>query len=247
MNKISRQAVLKIANNKLIQLILYSPFLDYHGWSLLRFVKYQARNIKPTESLLDIGAGELRYKRYFNHCNYVSNDLCIGDAGWLFDDIDIKSTVYNIPVKNNSFDNILCTQVLEHLEFPELAFKEFNRILVKGGKLILTAPLGFGEHQVPYDYFRYTKYGLKSLGDRHNFNLIYIEPHGGVFINLGYMVNSAIQTLIPFQSKVTMRYLAFILLLPVTFSMGLLFCCLDLLDKKKSNTINYNVVYEKID
>ena len=160
MKKEVRKKILYFLNNKKIQSILYSPFLDYHQWSILNFVKKNALRIKPHEKIIDIGAGELRYKKYFDHCGYASQDLGVGDREWFFGAIDIKSSVYHIPVPEKSFDYILCTQVLEHLEFPEKAFEEFERILKTGGKIFLTVPLGQWEHQIPHYYYRYTQYAL---------------------------------------------------------------------------------------
>ena len=97
-NKI-RKLILKIRDSRLVQPIFYSKFIDYHQWSLLSFVSSEASKIKPNKSVLDAGAGELKYKKYFNHCKYVSQDLCIGDEQWYFNDIDIKSSIYDIPVK----------------------------------------------------------------------------------------------------------------------------------------------------
>lgn len=229
----------------MLQTILYSPFLDYHQWALLTFIKIEAKKLPLGTKILDAGAGELRYKKYFDHCNYVSNDLCVGDDAWYFDAIDIKSTIYEIPVENGSFDVILCSQVLEHLEFPEKAFTEFSRILKKGGRLILTAPLGQGEHQIPHDFFRYTKYGLKSLGERCNLRLIEIKPQGGIFINLEYILWQAKCVFFPFQDVAAARYFYFIIFLPVKFVSGAVFVFLDFFDKKKIYTNNYNCVYKK--
>jgi SAM-dependent methyltransferase len=246
LNAEQRAKLLAIINNPRVQAVLYSRFLDYHQWSLLSFVKEQASLIKPGSSVLDAGAGELRYKRYFDHCQYKSNDLCVGDNEWYFDAIDIKSTIYDIPVKAESFDHVLCTQVLEHLEFPELAFKEFDRVLKPGGTLIVTVPLGQGEHQVPYDFYRYTRYALKSLGARNHLELTDIRSQGGIFINMQYMLWQAVSILTPFKKNVAVRYGLFIILMPVKFASGLIFNFLDIFDREKTYTNNYNCVYKKI-
>jgi SAM-dependent methyltransferase len=240
-----RENLLKIINKPAVQAIIYSRFLDYHQWSLRTFVAKNAKKIKPDQTVIDIGAGELRYKQYFNHCKYTSQDLCVGDNNWDFSHIDIKSTVYSIPVSNESFDYILCTQVLEHLEYPEKAFQEFNRILKKGGKLILTAPLGQGEHQTPYDFFRYTQYGLKSLGERVGLKLKIIEPQGGVFINLEYILWWGIMSTLPFKNNILVRYSYHTVSLPIKFITGLVFYVIDYFDTKKNYTNNYNCIYEK--
>ncbi|MCX6717243.1 MAG: class I SAM-dependent methyltransferase [Candidatus Taylorbacteria bacterium] len=241
-----RKLLNKVLNNSIVQFILYSPLADYHQWSLLKFVKCNAKKIKKNEKIIDIGAGELKYIKYFEHCEYKSQDFCLGDANWDFSKIDIKSSAYKIPEKDASFDYVLCTQVLEHLEFPEKAFSEFSRLLKNGGKLILTAPLGFGEHQIPYDFFRYTKYGLKSLGKRNNLKLIEIKPHGGIFINLEYVLWQSKNKLLPFNNILLVRYLYFFIFLPIKILSGGIFIFLDLFDREKTCTLNYNCIYEKI-
>jgi SAM-dependent methyltransferase len=246
MKPTQRAKLLTIINNPRVQSLIYSRFIDYHQWSLVSFVKEQAGKIKPGDSVLDAGAGELRYKRYFDHCKYTSNDFCVGDDEWYFSAIDIKSTIYDIPVEKESFDHILCTQVLEHLEFPELAFKEFDRILKPGGTLIVTVPLGQGEHQTPHDYYRYTKYALRSLGARNHLALVDIRPQGGIFINIQFITWQAIDMFIPFKKHVAVRYTTYILLMPVKLASGLIFSFLDIFDREKAYTNNYNCVYKKI-
>lgn len=240
-----RKKILLFINNKYVQAVLYNPFSDYIVWSILSFVRTEAKKIPKSASVLDAGAGELRYKKYFDHCKYVSQDLCVGDKEWYFNDIDIKSNIYNIPVENESFDYILCAQVLEHLEFPDLAFKEFSRILKKNGKLLLTAPLGQGEHQTPYDFFRYTKYSLKSFGERYSLKLSYIKPAGGIFINLEYILWQAKDVLVPFRAFVPLKYFFYIIFLPFKYISGIVFVVLDIFDRDKNYTNNYSCIYEK--
>jgi len=245
MSLIPRKTIVAFANNRFVQLLWFNPLFNYHQHCLLKFVKTEAKKIPAGASIIDLGAGELRYKQYFQHCRYVSQDLGIGDNEWDFDNIEIKSSIYDVPVKKDSFDYVLCTQVLEHLEYPDLAFKEFHRILKKNGKLILTVPLGFGEHQAPYDFFRYTRYSLKNLGERHGFRLTYISPHGGIFINLDFMFRSALWKLIPFKKYQLVKYFWFVLLSPLTLLLGAVSLFLDFFDREKEYTLNYNCVYVK--
>ena len=62
------------------------------------------------------------------------------------------SDICSIPLKDNSFDTILCTEVLEHLPDPNKAINELTRLLKSGGKLILTAPFASLVHFAPYHY-----------------------------------------------------------------------------------------------
>ena len=122
----------------------------------------QLRKIPEGESIIDVGAGEMRYRKYCLHLNYKSQDfnkytgkgdsVGLQTGKWDTSKIDIVSDIVEIPVKNSSFDNVLCTEVLEHVPHPELAIKEIARILKKRGKLILTAPFASQTHFSPYFY-----------------------------------------------------------------------------------------------
>lgn len=64
---------------------------------------------------------------------------------------------------DQSFDVIVCCEVLEHLHSPHLGVETIFNALVPAGKLILTTPFMLPLHDRPYDYFRFTKYGLAYL------------------------------------------------------------------------------------
>ena len=64
--------------------------------------------------------------------------------------MDYVCDITDIPVSDDSFDVIICTEVLEHVPEPIKVIKEFSRILRKNGKMFITAPLGCGIHQEPY-------------------------------------------------------------------------------------------------
>jgi SAM-dependent methyltransferase len=231
---------------KFLRSILFNPVVEYHQWKLAKFVSQAASDTTAEQRLLDVGAGELKYKSYFTHCHYFSNDLCVGDADWNYGGIDIVSSVYEMPVDDASFDRVLCIQVLEHLDKPDKAFEEFHRVLTPGGRVYLSVPLIAGEHQQPYDYFRYTRYGLAALGERHGFEVISLASHGGSAIALETLFWGAFWERLPLRRQTASRYAFYVLLYPIKFLTGVLALFADFFDRKKSITINYDVVYEKV-
>ncbi len=129
------------ARERLKKIFFYNRFYDYNEYRLKKFVKRVSLLVDSKKTLLDVGAGELQYKKYFSNINYKSQDSGVGDVDWDYSRVDIISEIYNIPVENKSFDYILCTQVMEHLKYPQEAFKEFSRIINDGGLLFVTCPL----------------------------------------------------------------------------------------------------------
>lgn len=94
---------------------------------------------------------------------------------------DIVGTVLDIPLGDATFDSIICTEVIEHVRDPQAAINELHRVGKSGGLLYLTAPMHWGLHYEPYDYFRFTKYGLASMLERAGFQVLETRQIGGLF------------------------------------------------------------------
>lgn len=156
------------------------------------WVKEQLASLAPGLKLLDAGAGEQRYKQYCQHLQYVSQDFAQYDGqgdkvalqtgSWNKEPYDLVSDITAIPVKNSSFDVVLCTEVLEHIPYPDQALREFARILKPGGKLILTAPFASLTHFAPYFYYSgFSKYFYSKILPEAGFALKTITPVGNYF------------------------------------------------------------------
>lgn len=103
---------------------------------------------------------------------------------------DVYGSILNLPLKSNTFDTILSTQVLEHVPEPKVMLKEAYRTLKGGGYLILTAPMHWGLHEEPHDYYRYTKHGLKYLAETVGFKVEYIKARTGFWNLIGQRLSS---------------------------------------------------------
>jgi len=133
--------------------------------------------------LIDIGCGIKPYKQLA--APHIDEHVGLDYEGSLHTDEerDLIGTAYEIPSKDEEFDTVLCTYVLEHLEEPRSAVAEAGRILKKGGYAIYTVPLYWHLHEEPRDFYRYTKYGLKYLFESENFEVIETIAVSGFIAN----------------------------------------------------------------
>ncbi len=219
--------------------------MKYHNFRIQQFVQtisqhYDQENTK----MLDVGAENSPYRKYFQKLKYQSQDIKQNKTHTI--DI-IGDFNEGLPqVKNESFDYILCTQVLEHLREPQKSFQEFNRILKANGKLFLTTHMCYDTHMIPYDYYRFTKYGLEYLGTSNGFALEHIAPHGGVFQVLARILDMLVPKL--FHAKDGLFYYLYMLVFSIpTLVFNTICYVLDFLDREKTMTLNYECIYRKLD
>ena len=57
----------------------------------------------------------------------------------------LKGSAYSLPFPNNSFDLVICSEVLEHLHEYNDAIKEIHRVLKPGGKFYASVPASWPE------------------------------------------------------------------------------------------------------
>lgn len=135
--------------------------------------------------LLDIGCGEKPFKEMFSP--YVEEHIGLDHEGTFHstENVDLIGTAYEIPAEDCSFDTVLCTAALEHLEEPGLAISEANRILKNDGVAIYTVPFFWHTHEAPRDFYRYSKYGLEYLFKKNGFDIIEIQAFSGFWVTFG--------------------------------------------------------------
>lgn len=231
-----------------------SPLFAFNEVGRDRWVALQAATLPNGASILDVGS--CLYRSLFSHCDYRTQDFCqlkseqsrLGGYGA----IDYVCDITRIPAPEDSFDAVLCTEVLEHLHDPVSAIKEIARILKPGGKLFLTAPLGSGIHQEPFHFYGgFTPFWYKKFLSEAGFSDISIESNRGFF---KYFSQEAIRFLklsspgrlaLPIWGRLLWAP-AWCLLLPfLSLAVPTLCHILDPYDRERAFTVGYFVTARK--
>jgi len=127
-------------------------------------------------TVLDVGCGLSQYRSMLpSAARYIGMDVTPNSQ------TAIVASALHLPFGDSSIDSILCSEVLEHLPEPSDAIAEMQRVLRRGGRVYLTTPQSWGLHYEPHDYFRYTKYGLRYLFEKHGFQIEEVRQIGGLF------------------------------------------------------------------
>jgi SAM-dependent methyltransferase len=118
--------------------------------------------------VLDVGCGRKPYRALFPATRYVGLEIDSPGARAR----GVAEAFYDgraFPFPAASFDAVLCSQVLEHVFTPEVFLGEIRRVLRPGGRLLLAVPFVWDEHEQPFDYARYSSFGLRALLERSGF------------------------------------------------------------------------------
>ncbi len=128
------------------------------------FISIVADTFFIEEPIYEFGAyqvkGQEKYadlRPFFKNKQYIGADIRKGPG------VDIILDLHNIELPSDSVGTIICMDTLEHVEFPRKALKEIYRILKPTGMAVISSVMDFPIHDHPFDYWRFTPEGFKSL------------------------------------------------------------------------------------
>lgn len=150
-------------------------------------IESYAGKLPANSVVLDAGGGACVYKKIFAHCQYESADFA-QMSGLQYGKLTYVCDLTKIPVEGERYDFILFTQVLEHVPGPELVLRELLRVLKPTGRIFCSAPVLYHEHGAPYDFYRYTQFGLRHLFAKSGFNIEKIDRMEGFFLTCAYLL-----------------------------------------------------------
>lgn len=192
----------------------------------------------------DLGCGERPYESFVlkNAKEYIGVD-------WSKTLHDLKADLFFdlneiFPLDSNKIDTVMSISVMEHLYNPQLFLNEIYRILKPEGTLLLQVPFQWYIHEAPFDYFRYTEYGLKYLIKNAGFDDIFIEATSGFWISWILKINYIIYGVISIFPKIV-RIFIHCILTPLFVLNQWIAYFLDKIYKYTPETAGYIVIAKK--
>ncbi len=134
--------------------------------------------------ILDVGCGDQPYYPIFEPVarDYTGADIAPGPG------VRYVCTAEELTVPDASFDVVLATQVLEHVEDPHRSLSEMCRVSRPGGLVMFTTHGVWPFHPTPNDYWRWTHEGLKKLvAGVEGLEVVEIRPHGSTPLALAQL------------------------------------------------------------
>ena len=218
--------------------IFFNPYY-FIKKSLITGLRLNAKYIHGT--VLDFGCGNRSYEHLFDTESMVGLEVQQSGHNHSGENIDIFYDGKTIPFKNTTFDSILSIEVFEHVFNLGKILDELNRVLKPGGYILITYPFVWEEHEQPFDFGRYTSFGIRHLLETHDFSVTQMYKGGGFIETIFQLWN------VYLYKKILSRFrLLQILCVPLLiFPANLIGCLLTFLLPKNSDIFLNTVVIAK--
>lgn len=138
----------------------------------------------PQATWIDMGCGTRPYEYLFENVKYLGVDVEESGRPGHMKKPDIYYDGNKLPFGEASIDGVLSTQVLEHVSNPAAYIMEAKRVLKPGGCLVMSVPFVWQEHEQPYDYFRFTSFGISALLKENGFDIEEVHKTSGTLETL---------------------------------------------------------------
>ncbi len=125
--------------------------------------------------LLDYGCGSKPYKDFFKVDKYIGVDVISRGHPHDTEEIDVYYDGKSLPFIDEAFDSVFCSEVFEHIFELEEALVELKRVMRINGTALFTVPFVWDEHEAPFDFGRYSSFGIKYLLEKNGFEIIHLE------------------------------------------------------------------------
>lgn len=181
--------------------------------------------------LLDFGCGDKPYKKFISVQEYIGLEIESIEQAHNSEEIDVYYDGITIPFNDNHFDSVFSSEVFEHVFNLEQVLKELHRVLKPGGNMLITLPFVWYEHSIPWDFARYTSFGIKYLLEQNGFEVVVSEKTTNYVETVFQVWNAYIYESVLPRNKWLKTIFTPILIAPVTL-MGILFSAILPTNKK---------------
>ncbi len=170
------------------------------------------------------------------------------------DDPRYKSVIgrgENLDFSEGTFDTVLNIQVLEHAFYPMKMVSEMSRVLKSGGHGILLIPQTALTHDLPNNYYNFTKFWVIKAMEEVNLKIVELKPLGGLWSTTAshlFLFFFKILKLPYYSTKKDKRNIFFYLLLPLMIiyaTISIPICLLMSLGDLVEDPNNWLVVVQK--
>lgn len=178
----------------------------------------EIKKISPSlnGNLLDFGCGSKPYLNLFvNIKEYVGVDMQNDAHDHSNEEVDVFYDGKILPFENETFQNVLSSEVFEHVPNIDDSIHEIFRVLKPNGKLLITTPFSFPEHEMPFDFRRLTHNGLIQILNENGFEIEYIKRYGKMNEVVGQIIAMGIHDIIYSKNKYLNLVLNFIFISPI--------------------------------
>ncbi|MGL4909120.1 MAG: class I SAM-dependent methyltransferase [Bacteroidales bacterium] len=161
-------------------------------------------------NLIDLGCGQVPLYQIYKP--YTLTQTCVDWENSLHKNelLDFNCNLnQKLPIKDNTYDTVILSDVLEHIQKPQQLLNDIHRILTTKGVLLLNVPFYYGIHESPYDYYRYTEFALKDLLTTAGFINIQIFHIGGI-LDVWADITAKLLIRIPLIGKIMAKIIQFL-------------------------------------
>lgn len=167
-------------------------------------------------NVLDFGCGCKPYKDIFQVEEYVGMDIEVSGHSHKNENVDIFYDGNTIPCADNYFDSIFSSEVLEHVFNIDKILTELYRVLKPNAYMVITVPFVWDEHEEPYDFGRYSSFGIDYLFKKTGFEVISINKTGGYIQTVFQLWSSYLYQILFPKNKYLKIILTAIIISPIT-------------------------------
>lgn len=176
-----------------------------------------------TGKVLDFGCGSKPYRHLFtNAASYIGLDIEVSGHSHVHSQIDVFYDGKQIPFEEECFDNVFSTEVFEHVFNIDEVLPEIRRVLKTGGQLLFTCPFVVPEHEKPYDFARYTSFGIKHIMEKHGFKIVEQVKTGNFIEAIAQLQMYYLNFWLPQKPRFLYLFLYQLFILPIILGTSLL-------------------------